>query len=348
MYPLQTLRRPNVWIVPSPSPSPLPSSEGCWKRHADPGSLDQAPGARRAHAILKKLTQVGKEQSDPAATKPQPQRSDQGNGLRAPPPPPSSARLPAYTGSKAFIQRHEILRKFTHVSIGLAILLVYSYGIHPHQITPWLLASTLVIGGFDILRHNWDALNQPWLNVFGIFLRQTEVSGYNPVNWFLLGAYVALQFFPEDIALMAILLLSISDTAASTFGRLYGRYTISLCRGKSLAGSMAACTAGAITAACFWGYYGPYAKSLPATSPGGFMFTGRLSVNTQLIPSHANLDNDFEVIDGSMALVLVSAVSGLLAAGSELVDVLGFNDNIVIPVFSSFGLWAFLKVFGAE
>ena len=42
----------------------------------------------------------------------------------------------------------------------------------------------------------------------------------------------------------------------------------------------------------------------------------------------------------------MSVVSGLVAAGSEFVDILGMDDNLTIPILSGIGLWGFLKVFG--
>ncbi|PWY66739.1 hypothetical protein BO70DRAFT_419048 [Aspergillus heteromorphus CBS 117.55] len=301
MYPLQTIRRANLWIS---SPSTL-LSKGSLEEY---GSLGGWPHSSR--------------------------------------PPSSSAHLPAYTGIHAFIQRHEILRKLAHVSMGLAILLMYSHGIRPQRITPWLLSSALFIAGFDVTRHHLDSVNQPWLNIFGIFLRNTEVAGYNPVIWFLLGSYIALQFFPEDVALMAVLLLSVSDTAASTFGRLYGRYTTTLRPGKTLAGSMAAGTAGVVTAACFWGYFVPYAREFPGTGDDAFMFTGRLCMDSLLSHGYRDQSSCGDVIDGPMALGAVSIVTGFVAAGSELVDVLGLNDNITIPVLSSVWLCTFFRMFG--
>jgi len=66
-----------------------------------------------------------------------------------------------------------------------------------------------------------------------------------------------MRFCPKDIAVMSILLLSWCDTAASTFGRLWGHLTPRVRKGKSLAGSIAACVTGVITAVVWWGWLGP-------------------------------------------------------------------------------------------
>lgn len=100
-------------------------------------------------------------------------------------------------------------------------------------------------------------------------MRESEVSGYNGVIWYLLGAWAVLRFLPTDVGVMSVLLLSWCDTAASTFGRLYGRYTPRIRRGKSVAGTAAACVVGCLTAVVFWGWAVPrYGYD------DGFMFYG--------------------------------------------------------------------------
>ena len=191
-------------------------------------------------------------------------------------------------------------------------------------------------------------MNRLYIRCVGALMRETEVSGYNGVIWYLLGTYTVLRFLPKDVGVMSVLLLSWCDTAASTFGRLYGRYTIRLRQGKSLAGTSAAFLVGAFTAAAFWGYFVPLIGTFPNDPEGSFMFTGSLN----LIPdSFKNLigwtaDTSRAIITGPFALSVMSVVSGIVAAGSEFVDIFGWDDNITIPLLSGFGLWGFLKVFG--
>jgi diacylglycerol kinase (CTP) len=52
------------------------------------------------------------------------------------------------------------------------------------------------------------------------------------------------------------------------------------------------------------------------------------------------------VIVGNTALAVMSVCTGIIASFSELIDLWGWDDNLTIPLLSSAGLWAFLKVFG--
>lgn len=253
--------------------------------------------------------------------------------------------IPLHRHYRTLIHKHEIPRKVLHVSIGFFTLRFYTHGIQATAITPWLLGALAIIGPTDILRHHSDRFNRFYIRVLGALMRETEVDGYNGVIWYLVGAVIALQFYPKDIGVMSILLLSWCDTAASTFGRLYGRYTIRLRRGKSLAGSLAAFATGALVAVFFWGWLAPRTGPFPDDPVHGFMFQNRLSLPTE-VKSLIGWKADQGVIEGNAALAIMSVCTGLIASLSELIDIWGWDDNLTIPLLSSAGLWAFLKVFG--
>ncbi|KAL4931131.1 diacylglycerol/polyprenol kinase family protein [Aspergillus undulatus] len=260
--------------------------------------------------------------------------------------------IPLHSRYRSFIHRHEIPRKLLHVSIGFLTLHLYSRGIQTHQITPWLFSALVPIAATDILRHRSQRVNKFYIRCMGALMRETEVSGYNGVIWYLVGAYAVLRFFPKDVGVMGVLLLSWCDTAASTFGRLYGRYTYSLRKGKSLAGTLAAWLVGVVTAAAFWGWFVPYIGPFPNDPEGAFLYTGRLNLLPNAVKrligwTFASPESESgSVITGPLALGVMSVVSGLVAAGSEFIDLFGWDDNLTIPVLSGIGLWGFLKIFG--
>ncbi|KAJ5266909.1 hypothetical protein N7478_009717 [Penicillium angulare] len=258
--------------------------------------------------------------------------------------------IPLHSRYRSFIHRHEIPRKVLHVSIGFITLHLYSQGVQKTQITPVLLTALVPIAVTDVVRHRSEKFNKFYTRCLGALMRETEVTGYNGVIWYLLGAYIVLRFFPKDVGVMGVLLLSWCDTAASTFGRLWGRYTPRLRQGKSLAGTMAAWFVGVATAAAFWGWFVPYMGAFPNDPEGSFMFTGRLNLLPNcvrgLIGWEAATETSSSVITGPLALGAMSVVTGLIAAGSEFVDLWSWDDNFTIPVLSGLGLWGFLKVFG--
>ncbi|TKA70698.1 hypothetical protein B0A49_07431, partial [Cryomyces minteri] len=189
--------------------------------------------------------------------------------------------IPIHQEWMSFIHRHEIPRKILHVSIGFLALYLYRRGTQPSSIHPVLLTLLIPISATDLLRHHSPRFNRFYIRCLGALMRESEVDGWNGVIWYLLGAFTALRLFPKDVGTLAILLLSWCDTAASTFGRLWGRYTPRVRRGKSLAGSVAAAAVGVSTAAVFYGLIAPTIDPTLNSAANAFAFQGRLSLPSQ-------------------------------------------------------------------
>ncbi|KAH8883916.1 hypothetical protein GQ53DRAFT_424165 [Thozetella sp. PMI_491] len=251
--------------------------------------------------------------------------------------------IPIHRHWRTFVHKHEVPRKALHVSIGFFVIWLYLSGTQVSTVSPWLLAALIPIASVDVLRHHHAAFNRFYVRVLGALMRESEFSGYNGVIFYLMGAWIVLHFFPKDVGVMGTLLLSWCDTAASTFGRLYGRYTPRIRRGKSLAGSLAAFLVGVGTAAWFWGWLVPVYGPVPGDEE--FMFTGALRL-PQILTDAIGLSPSEATVSGGLALGIVSVWSGLVASLSEVVDLFGWDDNLTIPVLSGLGIWGFLKVFG--
>lgn len=253
--------------------------------------------------------------------------------------------IPIHRHWRSFIHRHEVPRKLLHVSIGFFSVWLYVTGVQTTSITPYLMGALIPIATIDYLRHAYPPLNRLYVRLLGALMRETEYEGWNGVIWYLLGAWLVLGFFPKDVGLMGVLLLSWCDTAASTIGRLYGRYTPRIRRGKSLAGSFAAFLVGVITAIYFWGWLAPRMPSFVDNENFPFMFTGTLTL-PGVIRNAVGLTEDRASISGGWALGLMSLWTGFVASASEVVDIFGWDDNLTIPVLSGIGMWGFLKIFG--
>lgn len=283
--------------------------------------------------------------------------TEKSNGHLAPPPatpqgwswrdfsrsPSPLGLIPVHRKWRTFVHKHEIPRKSLHVSIGFFTLWLYVSGTQTGAVAPWLMTALVPIATVDLLRHHYAPFNRLYVTVLGALMRESEVQGYNGVIFYLLGAWFVLYFFPKDVGIMGVLLLSWCDTAASTFGRLWGRYTPRLRRGKSLAGSLSAFLVGVATSWAFWGVLAPRTGPFPGDEAWPFMFQGVLKLPT-VAAEALGLEGPAS-ISGTLALGVMSLWSGLVAAGSEVVDLFGWDDNLTIPVLSGLGIWGFLKVF---
>ncbi|CAK7562823.1 MAG: Diacylglycerol kinase [Sporothrix epigloea] len=252
--------------------------------------------------------------------------------------------IPVHRHWRSFVHKHEVPRKVLHVSIGFLVMWLYASGTQTRSVCPFLMGALIPIASVDLLRHRYAPFNRLYVRLLGALMRESEFDGYNGVIFYLLGAWTVLYTLPKDVGVISVMLLSWCDTAASTFGRMYGRYTPRLRRGKSLAGSTAAFIVGVATAAWFWGSFSQTVGPMPGDED--FMFTGTLRLPAT-IASYIGWDDPAKAsISGVLALGVVSLWSGFVASASEVVDIFGWDDNLTIPVLSGLGIWAFLRVFG--
>lgn len=256
--------------------------------------------------------------------------------------------IPIHRDWRKFIHKHEVPRKVLHVSIGFVTLLLYYKGVQLSQIHPILLWNLIPIFLTDVLRFNWPAFNRFYIKVLGPFMRESEAHDkFNGVIGYLAGLWATTRFCSKDVGVMSILLLSWCDTAASTFGRLWGKYTPRIRRGKSLAGSLAAFTVGVLIAALFWGVIAPGTHGTNDVGENSFAFQGKLTLPTQ-IRDRCYLSMQQATITGWVAVAVLSVVAGVVVSVSEAIDLWGLDDNLTIPVLCGIGLGGFLWVFGGS
>ncbi|TKA67140.1 hypothetical protein B0A55_09326 [Friedmanniomyces simplex] len=245
--------------------------------------------------------------------------------------------IPIHREWRAFIHKHEVPRKALHVSIGFLTLWLYYAGVQLSDIHPILLGLLIPIFTVDLIRFRWPAFNQVYIRVLGPFMRESEAHDtFNGVISYLAGLWATMFFCRKDVAVMSVLLLSWCDTAASTFGRAWGKYTPRIRRGKSLAGSLAAFAVGVAAAVWFWGVVAPAGRGREMNEGvNGFAFQGRL-------------ESPWGMLEGWPAVAVLAVVTGLAASVSEAIDLWGLDDNLTIPILCGLELGAFLWAFGGR
>lgn len=256
--------------------------------------------------------------------------------------------IPIHREWRSFIHRHEIPRKFLHVSIGFLTLYLYLNGTQPDAIHPVLLSMLIPIFSVDFLRMRWPALNSFYIRYLGALMRESEAHDhYNGVISYLAGAWAVMRFCQKDVAVMSILLLSWCDTAASTFGRLWGKYTPRIRKGKSLAGTLAAFVVGVVAAVAFWGAIAPTVPEAWNQGENYFAFDGSLTLHPW-IREQLQWSKSQSTLHGPLALAVAAFGSGLIACSSEAIDIFGLDDNLTIPLLSGAALSVFFWAFGSR
>ncbi|KAH3678505.1 hypothetical protein WICMUC_001522 [Wickerhamomyces mucosus] len=221
-----------------------------------------------------------------------------------------------------YIRKHEIPRKVFHSSIGFITLYLYTKGVQINSFPIPFHISFITIFVLDLLRLNSRRFNYLYCQVVGFLMREKEINSYNGVLWYILGLDFAFSFFTKDIAVLSVLLLSWSDTSASTFGRAYGHLTPKIARNKSLAGSIAAFAVGVGSSYLFYGYFVPNYNFV--NSSNDIYWTAE--------SSYLNLHT-------------MSLLSGFVGALSEGIDLWNWDDNFTIPVLSSLFFYTVISIF---
>jgi len=256
--------------------------------------------------------------------------------------------IPIHREWRSFIHRHEIPRKFLHVSIGFVTLYLYLRGTQASSIHPILLGMLIPISTVELLRMQYPPLNRIYIRFLGALMRESEAHDkYNGVISYLAGAWAVMRFCSKDVAVMSILLLSWCDTAASTFGRLWGKYTPRIRKGKSLAGTLAAFVVGVAAALLFWGYVAPMVPHATNMREQGFAFDGSLTLHPA-IREMLGWSKEQSTLRGTPALAVVALGAGFVACFSEALDLWGLDDNLTIPILSGIGLSVLFWAFGTR
>ncbi|KAK9464311.1 hypothetical protein V1512DRAFT_213573 [Lipomyces arxii] len=220
--------------------------------------------------------------------------------------------IPLHRNYRHFIHKYEVPRKLLHVSIGFLTLVLYLRGANVASVTPFLIFLLLVILLLDVIRFGSPAFSKYYIKFFGFLMRESEVNQWNGIVFYLSGLIIVFLAFSKDISLLAVLLLSWCDTAASSFGRAYGHLTPKIFKNKSLAGTGAAFLTGTFSAYLLYGFIFPK--------------TSGLNVDDHLAwtPESSNL-----------SLSSLCVLSGFSGAAAEAVELWGLDDNLTIPVISA-------------
>jgi dolichol kinase len=129
----------------------------------------------------------------------------------------------------------EIKRKIVHLA---TLSIPIGYAMLPEKVVVTLLLPLFL--GFltvDLLRHYHSGMASLFQKYFlGTVLREEERDTLMGSTYFLFSSTLVILFFPKPIAIVSLLILILSDTAAALVGKGVGRIRIF---GKTLEGSLA-------------------------------------------------------------------------------------------------------------
>lgn len=154
------------------------------------------------------------------------------------------------------IQLNELVRKVIHLSSAGIPLLYWVYFDRYTMLRGILIVSTAFLVA-EYLRLNYTWAETLFMRVFGPAIRDHEHSQLTGATYVFSGSALAIFLFPKSVAVVALLVLSISDTVAALVGIPFGKHRF---LAKSMEGSLAFFTATMIILLLF--YPGQYLSSI--------------------------------------------------------------------------------------
>lgn len=123
-------------------------------------------------------------------------------------------------------RRHDLhlARKLWHILTGVSGLTAYYALELGVEFTAMGLMVIAAIGfTVDFVRLRSPKINERAITLMGPLMRKSEAHGYSGLPFYALGVSLSLYFFPEKIAVLAILFLIFADPIASFVGILFGK-----------------------------------------------------------------------------------------------------------------------------
>mmetsp|Transcript_43798 Transcript_43798/g.105901 ORF Transcript_43798/g.105901 Transcript_43798/m.105901 type:complete len:265 (+) Transcript_43798:53-847(+) len=213
-----------------------------------------------------------------------------------------------------------LLRKLFHALAGVALASVYEV-LLDRQTTLKVFGVLLVLLAlgeglrFAFPESFFATLS---LRVTSALARTYEIKHMSGMIFFLTGVLFCIYFYPKNVAILAILYLSVGDPCASACGIRWGHHSMKFSNGKSLVGflgGMAACFG--CTLAYFWQSHGPSAELIAVSLWGGVV-----GATTELLCGRV-LYSDGETKGGPIDI----------------------DDNLAVPIFSGALFWGVLSFF---
>ncbi len=121
------------------------------------------------------------------------------------------------------LQSHELIRKAIHLSSSIIPLSYWFLG-GRHLTLQIVIILSLGFLTVDFLRLKSAEIGKVFMHIFGSALRQHEQKNLTGATYVFTGSVVAIFLFPKEIAVPALLILSISDTLAALVGIPFGKH----------------------------------------------------------------------------------------------------------------------------
>lgn len=125
------------------------------------------------------------------------------------------------------ISLNEYLRKLIHI-FNLTIPFGYMYLVpEKWMMVRILFGLSILFLLVDIMRHHVPFVKKLFGKYFGQMLRDHEQDGkLTGATWVMFGSVITIMLFSKPVAIIALIFMSLGDTAAGLFGQRFGKHKI--------------------------------------------------------------------------------------------------------------------------
>ncbi len=119
------------------------------------------------------------------------------------------------------LQKNELFRKAIHLFTSIFPLLYNCLFWNKSTVLSFLVLLTIFSISLEILRKRNERLKIAFNRLFSLMLREDEKNGQiTGASWLLIGFIMTISIYPKDIAVPAIIFLTIGDSFSALIGKL--------------------------------------------------------------------------------------------------------------------------------
>lgn len=205
-----------------------------------------------------------------------------------------SPAQPIISHQEPFKEPQIYWRNLFHIVVGSSIPIIGMLSNSKTMVVFLSIASVLIIT-LECLRFRYDTLNVSFVCVVAPILKRKEIKTVTGATYMLISSLVCFLLFDKEIAIAALLFLSVGDPFAAWFGR---KTAVLRLGDKSLFGTVAMFLASVSISAILW--ISPINASL-----GLLVLGSATAAITEVLPLGLDDNLTIPIVSGSVMTLLI-------------------------------------------